>query len=95
MGWYIETGDKDKGKAKIIAREHDGVIVTQEEAVKLVTSKGVVVVVDNGLFEVAAFAYRMREFWALTLPGDIRPKQFVVLDREVAERLSGWAKAHP
>jgi len=92
MGYYIETDVSDShfGKAEKIVKAHNGRIVTQEEASKLVDSHGVICVVRNDLFEAAAFAYNQDEFDAFTSPSDTRPKTFVVLDREVAKKLSGY-----
>ena len=51
---------------------------------------GVIVVMDNGLFQAAGFAYSKEEFEAFTMPTDPRPKEFVIMGRKEAERLSGY-----
>ena len=85
MGYYIETGT-NTGKAKIIAEQYNGVVVSQDEAAAALNAgEGVIVVVDNGLFEAAAFAFDLKEFEVFTDPFDVRPKTFVVIDREVAK----------
>jgi len=53
---------------------------------------GVIVVVDNGPFEAAAFAYSQREFDEFVSDRDPRPRQFVILDRAVAEKASGFKR---
>jgi hypothetical protein len=91
MGYYVETGTTHN-KAKIICQQHNGQRVTQEQALTAMhdPTKGVIVVVSNPMFEAAAFAYDMREFEAFTDPDDFRPKQFVVMDRKLAEKLSRY-----
>ena len=89
MGYYIET-DGHFEKAEKIAAKHNGRIVTQDEASKLVESHGVICVVKNELFEAAGFAYDQNEFDAFTSPSDYRHKTFVVIDRELAKELSSY-----
>ena len=87
MGFYIETNTL-KGKANIIAQKYKGNIVTQAVAAAAMSEpdKGVIVVVDNGPFEAAAFAFSKGEFDAFTDKSDMRHKQFVVGPRkELAE----------
>ena len=48
MGYYVQTGS-NHGKAESIVAEHDGKIVSQEEAeVAFNEGKGVICVVNNG-----------------------------------------------
>ena len=91
MGYYIETSGY-RNKAEDIVARHSGKIVSREEARQAMDDPalGVVVVVDNGAFEAAGFAYDLREFEAFTSPDDDRPKKFVVIDRKLAEKLSDY-----
>lgn len=91
MGYYLET-DGVHGKAQALALAHQGRIVSEHEAAEAMSdpSRGVVVVVDNGPFEAAAFAFNMREWEEFTRPSDSRPRQFVVMDRKIAEKESGY-----
>lgn len=48
-------------------------------------------VVDNGLFEAAAYVYCEAEFEEVTSPRDTRPRQYVLMDKATAELGSGYA----
>lgn len=82
MGYYIETGTA-KGKADILCEEYGLFKATRVDAIRAMTNGfGVVVVIDNGAFEAAGFAYSMGELLALG-DDDYRHKQFLVGDRTV------------
>lgn len=89
MGYYIQTGTA-KGKATEIEREHGAIRVTQDDAQHCIVDPAlaVIVVVDNGPFEAAAFAYNKDEFEAFTLTHDRRPKVFLVMDRKTAKAVT-------
>jgi acyl-coenzyme A synthetase/AMP-(fatty) acid ligase len=91
MGYYIETSGRS-GKAKAIADQHNGLLVDQATAKKFMDdkTKAVIVVVDNILFEAAAFAYSMGEFLEFHSPQDHRLKTYVVIDRAKAKKLTGY-----
>ena len=94
MGYYVEV-PAAKGKANLICRMYDGAkIVTEAEAKSAVQlGEGVVVVVDNGPFEAAAFAFSAQEFSEFTRRDDHRPKTFVLMDSyEQAARASGYGR---
>ena len=92
MGYYIEL-PAHHGKAELLEQLHDGEIVSKDAARTAVSEgKGVVVVMNNGPFEAAGFAYDLGEFQAFSDPRDSRPKKFVVMDREKAEKLSGFSR---
>lgn len=91
MGYYIET-DSTKGKAEYIQQKYNGRFVNQAEARSLVDTMGVIVVVDNGFFEAAAFAYDLKEFDEFTRPQDMRRKDFVVIERDLAKNLTSFKK---
>ena len=86
MGYYIQT-NSNTGKASIIAKEHGGVIVSYGEAKEAMkdATKGVIVVLNNGFFEAAGFAYNQEEFDAFT--SDMRPKHYVILDRHIVKTI--------
>lgn len=91
MGYYIQTGT-NKGKASRIVAMLDGKIVDESGArAALDAGKGVICVVDNGLFEAAGFAYDLKEFEAFAIP-DGRPKTWIVCDRRDVEIASGYTK---
>lgn len=89
MGYYIETGS-NRGKAKFIADNHGGQIIRFDDARRMMNdgSHDIIVVMDNGPFEAAGFAYDMEEFKAFTDPNDFRPRQFVALPKGVGRSLS-------
>ena len=81
MGYYIETGGLH-GKAEAIVEQHGGEMVSREAARTAVDDclKAVIVVMNNGPFEAAGFAFDTAEFEAFHTPGDDRPKKYVVID---------------
>lgn len=93
MGYYIETSKLDNKAHDIIAK-HGGVLVDQGTARAMVADPetAVIVVVDNGFFEAAGFAYDEQEFRAFTHPSDQRPKQFLLLKQSTAIALTGYSE---
>lgn len=93
MGYYVET-PMNWGKARYIAETWGGEIVSEEVAAVSVkvSTLGVICVVDNGPFEAAGFAYDEGQFERMRdrSRGDNRPRQWVVLERVVAEEISGY-----
>src|SRR6266446_3809076 len=45
-----------------------------------------IVVVDNGLFEAAGYAYDEREFGAMTDPDDHRARRYILIGKALADR---------
>lgn len=90
MGYYIET-DSNRNKADYILRNYDSIEIDRpiyfEE---IAEDMALIVVVDNGAFEAAAFAYSENEFKAFTLSNDPRPRRFVLMDRKKACELTGY-----
>ena len=91
VGFYIETSGVT-GKVEEIVKRFNGTIVSVNEAREAVmdNTKGVVCVVTNRFFEAAGFAFDEKEFQAFTYPDDIRPKKFIIISREDAEKASGY-----
>lgn len=93
MGYYIQTGGAKKTQA--IIDQHDAVRVTKDEArAALLEGKGVVCVIEGGMFDAAGFMFDEQEFDEFADPQDTRRKVWLVMDRELAEELSGWAFAN-
>lgn len=92
MGYYIETS-KNHGKAEDIANAYSGKVHALPPDYDAETAKGngIIVVMDNGPFEAAGFAYSPEEY-ASFLRHDGRRRQYVTLPRDVAERASGFAR---
>lgn len=92
MGFYIETGET-KNKANDIVKQFGGRIVsldTAKQVIKDHPEQGVIVVVEMPMWDAAGFCYSEQEFEAFTHPGDTRPKKYIIMDRKLAEKLSGY-----
>ena len=78
-----------KGKAEAILNITESKEITQPKSLQdIETTQGLVCVVDNGLFEAAAFIYNNEEFSAFTLLNDMRKKRWIVISKEVAELIA-------
>lgn len=90
MGYYIQCS-ANRGKAEAIARDLGGVILPACPAWgSWPEDMALIVVGNNGAFEAAGYAYDEREYEAFTDPSDTRPKQYVLISREDAEKYSGF-----
>jgi hypothetical protein len=91
MGYYIETGTV-KDKARIIAERYNGLIVPKPPSYEVVPEDtAIIVVLDNGPFKAAGFAYSKQEFEEFTDPNDGRRKTFVLIDKALAKKLTHFA----
>lgn len=93
MGYYVEVPEP-KGKFEQIEKMYNGKEMTLEEAKKFLGVIGVIVIVDNGPFEAAAFAYDLDELEAFFRPDDYRPKRIIGIERSLAIILSGADKLY-
>jgi hypothetical protein len=91
MGYYIST-PISSGKAKYLADRFSAIEVDQPEWSNVPEGNALICVVDNGPFESAAFCYDEREFKAFLHPEDKRPKTWLLMDRTMAEDLTGFGK---
>ena len=90
MGYYVETSNFH-GKSEEIAKKYDGEIVDKPVSFDEVPSgKALIVVMNNGAFEAAGYAFNADEFAAFTSPNDLRPKKYALIDRVAANRLTGY-----
>lgn len=95
MGYYLETGTAHN-KAAIIEQTHGATRITPEEAEFFIAEQdgAVICVVNNGMFEAAAFCYNLDEFRTFSDPRDDRPKTWLVIpDREKVERLTNFRQS--
>ncbi len=96
MGYYAERKDGQPfHKAEGIAKEHGGTVTADvsEAKAQFDQGKGVLVVVNNGPFEAAGFVVDEDEWKRFHAdPYDFRPRKYVILDRKVAERISGYSR---
>lgn len=90
MGYYVQG--PNHGKVRHIQDNMQGKVVSREEAALHIDAPdlAVVVVVNNGPFDAAAFAYSEDEFKEFTRPDDRRPKTFMLADRNSVETASGY-----
>jgi hypothetical protein len=91
MGYYIEV-PANTGKARLIEELHGGTILARQPEWDEFPDLAIIVVVDNGIFEAAGYAYDEAEYRAFTEPDDMRPKTFLVMPRDKAEELSGRSR---
>ena len=95
MGYYINT-TAPKGKAELLENSLGAIEITAHEAEFFITEDmgAVVCVVDNGLFEAAAYCPNLNEFRAFTHPEDNRPKTWLFIEDVAKVReLTGYTPA--
>jgi len=91
MGYYIQG--PTTGKAQYIVNEYDGKIIPcPSKFSDIPDDKALISVVANMFFEAAAYCYNDREFVEFTSPTDYRPKTWLIMDKKLAEKLSGFSK---
>lgn len=91
MGYYIQTPSPHEKAIQIISL-YDAKPVSIDEASKAIEdpSLAVIVVVENGPFDAAGFAFDRCEFDAFTHESDTRNKSFLTMDRSLAETLTDF-----
>jgi hypothetical protein len=98
MGFYIDQTSKGTplgrhDKAETLVREGDAILLNEQPQWKDVPADtAIICVVNNGPFEAAGFAFSEDEFNVFARP-DGRPRQWLTMKREVAEKLSGFRKS--
>lgn len=96
MGYYIEVPEH-KGKAEQIIRLYGARRVSYKEASVYMSTppphtEAVICIIDNGPFEAAGFCYDLKEFREFTEDIlDPRPRSYLMMDRELAEKLTGYS----
>lgn len=91
MGYYIEG--PSKGKVEYIIKNWKAVEIPQPGTFSsILPQHGLICVVDNGLFEAAGFCFDAQEFDAFTRPDDYRPKTWLIMPRDLAEKLAAFPK---
>lgn len=95
MGYYIQCANA-KGKAREIMDTLGGIEVSPEEAEMILREDiggAIICVVDNGVFEAAAYCYRLDEFRQFTRPDDDRPKTWLLVEDEAkVKQLTGYGQ---
>ena len=96
MGYYIETPKSQKKAEQIIMRH--GAVKLPERPVslkKLPKGRALIAVVENATFDAAMFVHNERELMRIALDRTGRPVTFLLMERELAEELTGWAPEEP
>lgn len=96
MGFYIQRSDDDsKHKAEWLVDFYEGIVIDRPKSFDSIPkSKALIIVVDNGNFEAAGYIYNENEWNMATQNSkDFRVKTFVLLDKKLAEKISGYAAA--
>lgn len=90
MGYYIQG--PLKGKALHICTEHKAVPLrkTPKSVKEFPPDKAVICVVENPIFDAAAFCYDDMELGEFQTPADDRPKVWLLMDRALARELTGY-----
>ena len=93
MGYYINTPDS-KGKAEYIVNVYGGELIpfAPKSYADIPVGKALIVVVDNGLFEAAGWAYSESEFKVFTDPHETRYRDYVLIDFALANQLAVLAQ---
>lgn len=89
MGRYINWPEGSEGGDKrVLAMLCGAYPATYEQAAAVVhdPDKAPLVWINNGEFDALGYAFNEREFQAATLPQDLRPKHFFIVNRAVAEQ---------
>ena len=84
MGYYLQASpEQTHNKAEFLCDAYNGQIITVGEAEQLMVDPetvAVVCVVNNGIFEAAAYCYSAAEFQEFSRPEDQRPKTWLRFD---------------
>lgn len=92
MGFYIDGPKKDK--AGFLKKEYNCTEIKQPESLKDIPSNmGLICVIENDIFDGAAYVYDEQELLDLSDPTDPRPRTWLLMDKELAEELSGFRAA--
>ena len=91
MGYYIQG--PVTGKAAFLVSEYDAKYIEKPKSYSdIPLDKALICVVNNGFFEAAAYCYSEAKLEELASSGDIRPKQWMVMDKLTAEKLTDFSQ---
>ena len=84
MGYYLQTQHPRNKAVQLCAEYPDARIIPQPETFDEIPEElALLCVVDNGPFEAAAYCQTQRDFDDFTDPEDIRPKVWMVMNKEM------------
>lgn len=90
MGYYIQVPGGNKEKAYQIETLYNGIVIdSPNEFIDVPVGKALLCVVDNYSFEAIAFCYSEEEFNHFLYSS--RPKTWMLIDWDLACKLSGYA----
>lgn len=90
MGFYIQV-PKNTHKAEQIVDLYNAEIIPPPQSwSEIPKHHGLVCVVENSLFDAAAYCYSEEQFLKMTRIEDGRPKTWLLMDKLLAEDLSGY-----
>ena len=93
MGYYINQSSKRilpvKGKADILIQDGDATEMKKPTEFPK-HNVSIVCVVDNGVFEAAGLAYDENELRVMSSSTDPRPKRWLLMNKQLAEKLAGY-----
>ena len=90
MGYYIETPGFNRNKTQIIIEKYNGKIIQRPKSFDSVPAdKAIICVVDNLIFEAVGYCYNPSEFKAFSDPTDTRKKIWILINKTLAEKLTG------
>lgn len=96
MGFYIRT-PHNQHKAEQICVQFGGIPIERPGSfAEVPADKRLVCVVCNGPFDAAALCYDEREFEDFReTPGDCRPRQWLLMDKKLADEMAGYKEVKP
>ena len=97
MGYYIQTPE-NLNKVEQLIKLHDATwALLYDRYEDIPKDKALIAVVQNGAFDAALFIPDKQEFDYIkrAMPTDPRPCSYVLMDRKLAEELSGWKPERP
>lgn len=91
MGYYIQG--PQSGKAKFLQMKHDCIEIPQPKSfAEIEDDLALICVVDNGPFEAAGYCFSPGEFEVFSESSDHRPKTWLLMNKQLAEELSGYGR---
>lgn len=92
MGYYIEV-EKNLDKASQIMGKYGATQIDKPTKFSdIPNDRALICVVNNGMFEAAGYCYDSQEYSEFSDPSDNRPKQWLLMDLELAKKLTNFRR---